>query len=367
MDRSLSFRFDWEPEFANSSFNTLSLKTSTMVVSVFLSFSVTQDHFVFDLAFACLPKLMSVGAFVVIFIYLLRSCQERCMQNYNLLCSIVAITIYVTVMWCQYNAKCGEMEAPTSQQRTHYSGASNPDEKFRLFDRTSSSPLILPTACYYYALVSLLPTVLKMSPISATLVTIVECIILIIFCILNTVEWFDLVFVTAFQASAGLAAAHVCRSRLRVAREHFALAKAAKFAAEQTSNRLHTLIPMQVLPALTSHTGKEMLGALIPHCTVMFCSLHLDPAPSMSLADRHQLLDGVFSALDDAVRRSGMFKYQHVGEWYIVACPRAAAPFDTDLQERPYPAAHVSAMFRLATELQVLSTAVSAGDRKQRC
>ena len=145
------------------------------------------------------------------------------------------------------------------------------------------------------------------------------------------------------------------------------MAKAAKFAAEQTSNRLHTLIPKQVLPALAAHTGEGMQGALIPHCTVMFCSLHLATRPSMSLADHHRLLDGVFSALDDAVRRSGMFKYQHVCEWYIVACPRAAAPFDTDLQERPYPAAHVSAMFRLATELQVLSTAVSAGDRKQRC
>jgi class 3 adenylate cyclase len=41
---------------------------------------------------------------------------------------------------------------------------------------------------------------------------------------------------------------------------------------------------------------------------------------------------------------------QHVGEWYIVACPRAASPFDPAAQALP-PGAHAPAMLRLAAAL----------------
>jgi len=48
---------------------------------------------------------------------------------------------------------------------------------------------------------------------------------------------------------------------------------------------------------------------------------------------------------------------QHVSEWYIVACPRAANPYDADLQSHPYPHDYPSQMVKLANALlQVAST-----------
>ena len=347
----MSFRLDWEPEFATSNLDAFSLRALSFLTAIFLSISVTYDFFIFGCLFKAVTKLILALTLAGIFVYLqMISFRERRLKNYNIWCSMVVLTIYSSAICCQY------ISSPVVKKENF-----NHDIEFRSWNRKTR--FILPDACCCYAVVGLLPSILKMSPVSVVLVTITEAIILTFVSVMNQEAFMDLVFAAIFQASAGFAAAHVCSSQLRVAREHFSLAKAAKFAAEQTSNRLHTLIPKQVLPALAAHTGEGMLGALIPHCTVMFCSLHLATRPSMSLADHHRLLDGVFSALDDAVRRSGMFKYQHVGEWYIVACPRAAAPFDVDLQERPYPADHVIAMLRLATELQVLNLICVSGAR----
>ena len=50
-----------------------------------------------------------------------------------------------------------------------------------------------------------------------------------------------------------------------------------------------------------------------------------------------------------------MFKYQHVADWYIVACPRAACPFDTEAQALNYPERYSLAMLLLAEELQAIT------------
>ena len=42
-----------------------------------------------------------------------------------------------------------------------------------------------------------------------------------------------------------------------------------------------------------------------------------------------QRLNAVYVDFDEAVGESGLYKYQHVGPWYIIACPNAAEPFDT--------------------------------------
>eukprot|EP00292_Cryptomonas_paramecium_P022303 CAMPEP_0113699540 /NCGR_PEP_ID=MMETSP0038_2-20120614/23388_1 /TAXON_ID=2898 /ORGANISM="Cryptomonas paramecium" /LENGTH=164 /DNA_ID=CAMNT_0000622957 /DNA_START=590 /DNA_END=1080 /DNA_ORIENTATION=- /assembly_acc=CAM_ASM_000170 len=135
------------------------------------------------------------------------------------------------------------------------------------------------------------------------------------------------------------------------------MAKEAKFAAERNRNLLHTLIPKDVLPRLAAHSGDSMLGTTIPHCTVMFCSLvfETDVAPPFS-PEMFAFLHEVVSTLDRAVERSGMFKYQHVGAWYIVACPRAASPFNAAEQERGYPETYTQRMVELGAELKYLAS-----------
>ncbi len=132
-------------------------------------------------------------------------------------------------------------------------------------------------------------------------------LVLYSFSVLYEADWLDFSIAALLQGCAGLSAARMCAAHLRIARERFAVAKASRFASEQTCNRLHTLIPKQVLPRLSTHTGDSMLGILIPQCTVMFCSLDFGPGgggPGLS-ADHYRALDDIFSAFDDAVERSG--------------------------------------------------------------
>ena len=87
---------------------------------------------------------------------------------------------------------------------------------------------------------------------------------------------------------------------------------------------------------------------------IMTGSMHAHPQAALQDSFSEPLfrrLHALFSKFDDAVQRRGMFKYQHVGPWYIVACPRAANPFD------PAPAG--VEVDRLAAEMALLAAAAS--------
>ena len=155
-----------------------------------------------------------------------------------------------------------------------------------------------------------------------------------------------------FQFTFGLLASYFCAVSRRVARAEFAVEKSIEQASERNGSLLYTLIPRNVMERLASHDGGGMLGRAIPHCTIMFCALEQeDDLQSAFTADVFGLLGSLFADLDDAVQRSGMFKYQHVGGWYIVACPRAERPFDEEEYAADYPPLHTLRMLRLAHEL----------------
>ena len=66
-----------------------------------------------------------------------------------------------------------------------------------------------------------------------------------------------------------------------------------------------------------------------------------------------QRLNAVYVDLDEAVGESGLYKYQHVGPWYIIACPNAAEPFDSHTHR--YTRTHPSpAVARVCPHVSVL-------------
>jgi class 3 adenylate cyclase len=149
------------------------------------------------------------------------------------------------------------------------------------------------------------------------------------------------------------------------------VSKSIRLLSDQNRSLLHTFIPAGVAARLAAHPPGEMLEAAMEDVILMFCSV----APRPADPDTFALLHRVFSDFDAAVAAAGMFKYQvrrrappslsrapppltarvappqHVGDWYIVACPRAAAPFDPAEQALP-PGAHAPAMLRLAAALR---------------
>jgi class 3 adenylate cyclase len=209
-----------------------------------------------------------------------------------------------------------------------------------------------------------LPFMCKLHHRAAMYITIVLGIIYTGACLLLGSSW-GIGLPLAAQLAAGLVTVHYCRRRMHLAKQSFVVVKRTQLTAERNRALIHTFIPKNVLPKLASHPqsqgsggSAEMLGASIPACTVMFCRLEPQEAlQSLPTEDFLRLLHAVFSQLDEQVGRFGMFKYQHVGDWYIVACPRAACPFDQAEQREPYPAQHLASMALLAGAMRAVAEA----------
>jgi hypothetical protein len=350
-----AFAGEWETEFTNVNVEATAMQATSATMFMLLTGSMLTDGLPLFLSEQpnYLPLLRIASLILLLTIFLLsyiKKIERFYFANFNILCSVLMITINLNFVWHALENFRPQLSFAQSIHRRREDSVQ--EISFRNEFDECNAIKFRANISFYFALINLLPMVLRMSPRSALVVTLADIFMWITLSDIMKIDTYELCLSVIFQASVGLSAVHFCESRLRIARSQFAMAKAARFAAEQTCSRLHTLIPPHVLPKLAAHTGSRMLGQLIPHCTVLFCTLRLPPGRPLPLAEQHALLDAVFSALDDAVSRSGMFKYQHVSEWYIVACPRAARPFYEEEQARPYPAAYAHDMLRLAFELQ---------------
>jgi len=103
--------------------------------------------------------------------------------------------------------------------------------------------------------------------------------------------------------------------------------------------------------------GKEMVACPIEATTVMFCSVISESLLFSSSSSEQVLsmLSALFSSLDDAVEESGFFKYQHIGNQYIITCPRAASPFKYAANFQEYPHQYLTDMMALGKELMTLT------------
>ena len=204
-----------------------------------------------------------------------------------------------------------------------------------------------------YIVVSLYPILFRMSPRSSLILSTLGFAVLVISLLSVGTKLLLLFFAIALHLAVTLCNFVLCTSREKASREQFCVAKATKMLASKRLRLLNTLIPSNVVMKLASHQGRGMPAANIPHCTVMFCLLE-PPTVSQTAASEQQfdLLNDVFSEFDDIVERFGMFKYHHVGDSYVVACPRAACPFDAEEQAAPYPAQYSVDMVLLGDELQ---------------
>jgi hypothetical protein len=76
-----------------------------------------------------------------------------------------------------------------------------------------------------------------------------------------------------FQLTAGHTSAYFCRIQNMASRTQ-SLYKDIKTAGEQNRSLLFTIVPANVVAKLDSAADYyNMVGALVPHCTVMFCTL----------------------------------------------------------------------------------------------
>ena len=211
--------------------------------------------------------------------------------------------------------------------------------------------------CFGYLLLNLLPITFQVGFQFAIICSLINITTFIITVLSSGTKTFGLITIVVVEIIIGTIAAVECKRQRIASRNYFALAKGIKLATLQNRHLLYSLIPRNVVEHLRLHSIEDgMPGTDIPVCTVMFCSLEPHELLRSSFSTEvFDLINDVFSEFDAAVQRSGMFKYQHVGEWYIVACPRAAKAFDRAEQAAPYPSEYTVSMALLADELQAIA------------
>ena len=156
----------------------------------------------------------------------------------------------------------------------------------------------------------------------------------------------------------GSMTALICESRRAVAQQNFASINRILAMAQRTSDLLDTLIPSTVMQeasgleapiSQSTGTSSELLDNLIPpavmredsvvalgtssslglklekefdHVLIMFCVLLPEfHGPSR---EAFSLLNAIFVEFDKEVVRTGMFKYHHINNTFVVASPAAA-------------------------------------------
>ena len=254
------------------------------------------------------------------------------LQNYNLLCTLLIVMVYVCTIWFSFireilRSQFQDLSISTVEWRIDFSSPiptrvcndSNPIRTWRewpyLGEAVGCNNLILSgNVVGLYAFLAMLPAVFRMNWRFAVSITIILGLILVVAVLSVGSRTWILLSALLFQSCAGLTAALACKNREFLAREQFSMAKKTDLAAQQNRVLLHTLIPEDVLDRIaTRKAGDSLLGTQIPACTVLFCSL--EPQAELQGALSEELFDFlscVFCRFDDAVEQYGMFKYQHV-------------------------------------------------------
>eukprot|EP00291_Cryptomonas_curvata_P021063 CAMPEP_0172172290 /NCGR_PEP_ID=MMETSP1050-20130122/12361_1 /TAXON_ID=233186 /ORGANISM="Cryptomonas curvata, Strain CCAP979/52" /LENGTH=507 /DNA_ID=CAMNT_0012843807 /DNA_START=379 /DNA_END=1899 /DNA_ORIENTATION=+ len=388
------FQPDWEWEFLETDYQPRPVLATCCVGAVFFSVSFFLGYFGTGvraaggtrdwIALTWGPHLLcSLLSAALMRITYLHAAHRLLVRHYNPLCLFLTVFFYLNLVWYNLIREVRRSlfqysETPQITWHIDFSGPlpvrtcndSDPVATWQNWPLPGSAVgcnnLILSGNIFaFYALVNMLPAILRMRPLPALAATLTNTLILVAAVLAVGTRSWVLLSAVLFQLATGLSAAYMCRVRQRLAREQFAVAKSTTGAARQNRKLLHTLIPKNVLSRLASHdaSGGEMLGTTISECTIMFCSL--EPQAELQAAFSEELftfLNAVFCTFDDAVTRFEMFKYQHVGDLYIVACPRAAKPFDEAEQGAPYPDAYARSMLLLADTLKTLAKRFRFGD-----
>jgi class 3 adenylate cyclase len=384
-DKVLTSTFDetWSEEFMEKESQLQATGICCMIVSCFFLVVGTRNNLAFDHPWKPVAFWSDLlfGAILLVFASLLtfKIFRPFATEYFNVMaCGIVSIT-YMSQMLPHIVAEVHRSQSDnflySVQLKIDYTGSwpvrscndTDPVETWTSLAMRSpiiscSNSLFSGDILSQFLSFFIVPFLCQMHHRVAIYLTIALGIIFTVACLLLGSGW-GMVFPLAAQLAVGLVTIQYCHVRLKLAKQSFAIVKRTQLTAERNRALIHTFIPKNVLLKLALHPEVQedrkpdaMLSASIPYCTVMFCCL--EPQQDLQAApteDFVHLMNTIFSKFDEQVERFGMFKYQHVGDWYIVACPRAACPFDSQEQQKPYPAQYLASMAQLADAMRAIA------------
>lgn len=327
-----AFQSHWEGDFKRTTFNPREMSLVCLISAIYFlgHFAGTVGVRRTDdvggshtwLLLTWLPELVCGAQNTLWMLVLnLKAFRPSCIKRYDVLCTYIIVSSYIATVLPQFVWEIRFAEKQSlryNETRLVIDFSAFPPRRICAVTEGGQElvvdggqglcpeAVLSGTNFIIYIFWNLLPRICRIRVAHALFVALSTFLILLMLSIGAGIDAWTVFVCTVFQLITGLATASVCLGGDQRSRDKFAMGKATEFAAEQNRALLYTLIPQNVVQRLATHTGAQMLGCDIPHCTVMFCSLETH----VPLA----LLDSIYTSFDAAVQRHGMFKYQHVGQ-----------------------------------------------------
>ena len=228
--------------------------------------------------------------------------------------------------------------------------------KFDCEERSCVPRMFLPDSFIHYLMLGMfLPTSAGVDVISAVVLALLELVILLVVGGAVGADLFHLWTGVLLHSVFSMMTVLVCSSRLSNASEEFHQEASLKKLTDHTDRLLCTLIPRSLHSRLKDQDSHDMVGKAMDLCIIMFVSL--SPAARGSSAssyfgtkELYDMLNNVYGEFDDLVDQFGMFKYHHVVDQYVVACPRSAYPFQDPVNIEAYARSTARRMVILAAK-----------------
>ena len=331
------FQNAWTDEFIKQTYETTSLRIFCFLIGTICVFDLmspsdgTGGDFEWVLL-TNLPSIVAIITFISIFLSTIPTSNFRnvVMKKYDVICSlaIVAASVYTVCPKVVIEIRRSLFQSllqNTTRWLIDYSGTmpirkcndSNPVVSWSnpsvLSSSTCSNLLLDGGLVGKVMLVNIFPFLLHLNAKSALSITCFSLVLLLVAFVVVGTSLAIFLPIALLIFISGLFTIYFCHIAERNAREKFAIEKGLKFAAEENSHLLHTLIPEAMLARIRQ--GNGLIEAKeIQHVTIMFFTLarHEELLESFSEAE-FLLLNAVFNDFDIAVEEHGMFKYQHVG------------------------------------------------------
>jgi len=333
--------------------------------------------------------VISLVSVFVSFLFCLPNLKPFCIRQYDLLCALWLFCLYVcilvfSVLWDLRNIFVDDGKYHHSENATrssiHYENVTfainmvngwwpvrncsdlNPEGQLLVttqpgFPPGCSSALADgQTMSLLCLLCFVCPILLKLSAQKSRILSASQMLAYAVVCIFSGYTNFTAIWCWLLQATLSISATLLCDMEEKREQANFAVLMAIRFASTINRDLLHTLIPPNVFRKLTTDDEPHK-AQHIPVCTVMFATIDYE----VSTAEEFNFINSLFTALDEAVEQSGMFKYQHVcsnvTHNYIVTCPRVSTPYETP-EDYPY-AQYYTSMIALGFELMRITENVT--------
>eukprot|EP00960_Hanusia_phi_P060627 764568-Hanusia_phi.AAC.5 len=188
---------------------------------------------------------------------------------------------------------------------------------------------------------------------AAVLISLGQGMSMIVACLMAGIKRESMIATVILHLVTSLCSAYLRNERFEASRNCFLRDYGLEASREKAHELMSSIIPKNLHARLKESNPLDLVGSNMEQCTIMFLSLAPDvlkDKKDITMED-FDLIDEIFSDFDAIVEFYGMFKYHHIQDSYVIACPRSACPFRVPSNRKSYQDLSMVRMIQLAHSL----------------